>query len=515
MIYIIILVGFLTYVNNLTNGFVWDDKGTLYSSPFTHPLFTIKDAFISQGQAGYRPLLYLYWNCITIISQGNLGIIHFFQIGIFLTGAVLLFLFLKMFVHKNIAFCISLLFLVHPLNAEAVDYMAAVSDVLVFLFGMIVLYRLAKDKILKDFFISGFFLLLALLSNEAGISFVCIAIIYLIFFKRVKIAQIGAFLVLPLSVYGYLKLFVSHSSFQTFSYVPIAQMSLIGRLQTAPKVLFYYLSHFFYPAELAIAQHWTVQNMNINDFLLPLLCDGIIVLAFYFGALYLYYHHKKYVRNYLFFCIWFIVGIAPYLQIVPLDMTVADRWFIIPMVGLLGMIGVIIQTITFSSTKKMIGLVVMAILFLVLSTRTIVRNANWRDGITLFTHDLQTNPNSFDLHAKLAEELMTLGKYDEAFIHAQKAVALKPDDITSLGTLSLLYLRINKPQLAIPYLNKVLIISPKNYLGITNMIYANILENNSEEAKKYIAIGLTFYPRDESLHIFQQLILKKDSSLLH
>ena len=101
MIYIIILVGFLTYVYNLTNGFVWDDKGTLYSSPFTHPLFTIKDAFISQGQAGYRPRLYLYWNCITIISQGNLGIIHFFQIGIFLTGAVLLFLFL-IFYHSRI-----------------------------------------------------------------------------------------------------------------------------------------------------------------------------------------------------------------------------------------------------------------------------------------------------------------------------------------------------------------------------------------------------------------------------
>lgn len=498
-ILIIVGLGCLVYANMLSNTFVWDDKGFIYSAPFAHPLYTLTEVFIAKGQAIYRPLFYLYLNVISILSQGNPTIIHLLQLGLHLTNAVILFFLFKKFMRESIAVCLAILFVIHPMNAESVDYMAAGSNILVFLFGVIAISRVKKP------IYAGFFLLLALLTNEAGLSWVLIALTYLWLYKKWTIPHLSALLVLPLGVYGFLHLFISKASFHTFSYVPIARLSLEGRLLTLPKVLAYYLTTAFYPAYLSIAQHWTVTAVTFQGFVLPILIDLVAIAAGTLGGVYLFRRHQKLFRPYVFFVLWFIFGIAPYLQIVPLDMTVADRWFYLPLAGLLGMIGILVQTIKFSQTKKVIGLILFCMIVIALSGRTVVRNANWHDGITLFSHDVHSNPDSFDLHAKLAGELLIAKRYDEAMAHAQTAVTLQPDDVSSLGTLALLKLHAQQPEQAIIYFKKLLDRDPTNYPGLTNLIYAYLLVKNLESAKKYTLTALEHYPNDESLMMFLQM----------
>lgn len=499
-------VGILTYVNCLLNGFVWDDKGYIYSAPFTNPLYTLTWMFTVPGQAVYRPLFYLYLDVISIFSQGNALIIHIVQLGLHITCAILVFLLFKKFMREAIALIFAIIFVVHPINVEAVGYMAAVSNVLVFLFGILAVWQLTKSKEqIRKHIIAGIFLLLALLTNETGASWLLIALAFLWLNKKLKMVNVFTLLSPSLVIYGFLRIFLSQATIQKFSYVPIAKLPLGERLLTLPKVLAYYLTTFIYPKSLAIAQYWTVKTVNFTDFILPILFDAAIIAVCIAGGLYLSRRHKTCVRPYIFFALWFVFGIAPYLQIIPLDMTVADRWFYVPIVGLLGMIGIVIETIKFSRVGKIVGLMLAGIIIVLFGARTVMRNANWHDGITLFTHDAQINPDSFDIHVKLAADLMTANRYDDAMAEAKKAVALNPDDLMSLGTLSLLYIHDKEPQQAIVYLTKLLTLYPTNYQGITNLIYAYLLVGNTQEANKYALQGLKIYPNDESLLMFLRM----------
>ena len=420
----------------------------------------------------------------------------------------------KKFFRESIAFFLALIFAVHPIQVEAVSYMAAGSNIVVFLLGILAIRKLSETReSLGKYAIAGIYLLLAILTNEAGVSWILIALLYLWLSKQVKISNAIATLTPTFVIYGFLRLFVSQSAFHKFGYVPIATLPLAGRLLTVPKVLSYYLTTFLYPAKLSIAQHWTVTDINVREFMLPVFIVGAFLTVSVAVGVYLHRRHSKLIRPYLFFALWFMLGIAPYLHSIPLDMTVADRWFYVPVVGLLGMIGIVLQSVQVSGWKKIAGIALFTVLIVLLSIRTMVRNANWRDAITLYSHDLEVNPDSFDLHAKLAGELMGAKRYNEAMVHAQKAVALQPDDITSLGTLALLYIQAGEPQRAIRHLQKLISLDPANYPGLTNLVYAYLLVNNTEAAKTYARKGLKIYPGDESLLIFLSMTDKNPATL--
>src|SRR5258708_27738500 len=83
---------------------------------------------------------------------------------------------------------------------------------------------------------------------------------------------------------------------------------------------------------------------------------------------------------------WFLFGILFHSQIFPLDQTVADRWFYFPIVGILGMIGVLLEV--FHINLKNIWIFSAVLIFVILlSLRTFIRSVDWRDDFTLASHD--------------------------------------------------------------------------------------------------------------------------------
>ena len=148
-------LGLTVYLNILRNTFVWDDKGFVYSAPFAHPLYTLSWIFEAQGQAVFRPLLYLYLNGISIISQGSPIIIHLLQLSLHIINAVFVFLLFKKFFRESIAFFLALIFAVHPIQVEAVSYMAAGSNIVVFLLGILAIRKLSEIRYRGDISSSG------------------------------------------------------------------------------------------------------------------------------------------------------------------------------------------------------------------------------------------------------------------------------------------------------------------------------------------------------------------------
>ena len=110
-------------------------------------------------------------------------------------------------------------------------------------------------------------------------------------------------------------------------------------------------------------------------------------------------------------------------------MTVADRWFYMPMIGLLGMFGLILQSVIPKLLKyKTAGIIFAVTIIFALSIRTILRNSNWQNAIDLYSHDMQIS-NNYNLEYNLGIEYVKMKKYTQAIHHFKKSVALRPYEL--------------------------------------------------------------------------------------
>ena len=148
-------------------------------------------------------------------------------------------------------------------------------------------------------------------------------------------------------------------------------------------------------------QNWTITEMNFPQFYFPMLVVSALSLLDIIVGVYLH-KAKKDIRGYIFFSLWFILGISFYLQIIPLDMTVADRWFYLPLAGLLGLIGVTIQNVSIQDEKiKILMFLISVSIVLLLSFRTILRDINWQSPTDLYTHDSMVE-DDYNIESNLA-----------------------------------------------------------------------------------------------------------------
>lgn len=271
---------------------------------------------------------------------------------------------------------------------------------------------------------------------------------------------------------------------------PIFQANLAQRLQTIPKIIVYYLQTFFFPVNLAILQDWIVEHRTINDFYFPF----AIVVAFFVlilaGAIILRKRNSEQFRIYRFFFLWFIAGLAFHSQLFPLDMTVADRWFYFPMVGLLGMIAVAVQKLK----NAPVWLGIFIVLF---SIRTIARTFDWRDNLTLFSRDARGS-SSANLEFNLAAALLKAKRVDEAKIHIARAADLAESQTMKAyyqGTLAMV--EGNKERAKAYYMETIRIgDSPLAYAALANIIYQS---GSLEEALTFTNESLKKQPVNAQL----------------
>lgn len=434
----IIIFGLFVYCNSLFNGFVWDDKIYLINNP---DIRTLNLAYLFGPNTWnnglyYRPLTALYFSLAYFIFNLNPLFYHFLQVLIHITNSVLLFFVFKKFINKHISFVICLIFLIHPIQVESVAFIASTLSPLSFLFGLVALLVSFENNLnAKRILLICFFLLLSTLIKETGFLFLPSILLYRMLFQFKKSEVIVLFLAeMCLSViYFLLRFFVGKVSLIPVkgAIIPIASLNFMQRLENIPAIIFYYLKTFFYPEALAIDQQWVITNPDFYNFILPLLLDTLFFLVLIALGYYLYKNHEKFFKPFLFFFLWFVVGLGFYLQIFPLDITVADRFFYYPIVGLLGMLGIgimLCKPVLKKSKYLPVVFVLTSIIIIGLSVRTIIRNSNWHDEITLYSHDSKIYDSMND-EVNLGSDYAAMSNYQEALVHYEKAVAILPTEL--------------------------------------------------------------------------------------
>lgn len=502
----IIIIGLIVFFNALFGNFVLDDVAYITANPGFHsPSFweLIKGNLYNSG-GQYRPIAALYFFTLYNFFGNTSFFYHLPQVIFHIINSILLFLVFNKFFSNPLSFILSIIFLSHPIQVESVSYIAATDNSLFFLFGITALLLSLNKKIsLRRIIIIFSLLTLSLFSKETGFLFLFIIILSRILIYKNKICIFIISGCLITLVYFAIRFGFAGVYFTNLNGVPINNLPFGQKLINIPAIMFYYINTFFFPLTLAVNQNWIITKISFSSFYFPFFIDLVFFFLLGFIGWYIYKKDRKIFPTFLFFLFWFLSGLALNLQLIPLDMTVSDKWFYFPIAGLLGILGICLTFISRKNKKLDKALFFIGLLIVILlSTRTIVRNTNWSDAVTLYTHDVKIRDNG-QLENYLGDIYFNQHDYQKALNSYKKAMELEPT-MGVLYNIAGTYLTVNDiPDAELYYLKTISwngpvnvnedIIKEYSYLDLGNLF---LRFGSVADALKITKGGLTHYPKD-------------------
>ena len=500
ILYIVIFLfslSFISYGNTLGNSLFFDDEDFIYKNIYVQK-FSIVDIFTHNLIAGagkisnyYRPVLSIIYSIIYSISMDNGMLYHL--AGIILhagTGTALFLLLKKMFSSTGIALISSVIFIIHPINTEAVAYASGINDPLSSLFMIsTIIISLGNNKYKK--IISAFLFTIALLSRETAI--ITPALIFIIFLfetKSIKETFIKTKSIIPLIIIAllYFLLRLTILNFQhTLNFFPVAtaySTNIIFRVLTFFSIIPEYIALIFFPKTLNIEREVPVVISYFSkiSFFIIIMLIGIFDLC-------LKYFNKYPV--FLFSFLWFFITISPTMGIIPINGIMYEHFLYLSSIGIfLPFSFCFITVLKKISNKSAILITFLLLIFLIgLIIRTINRNNDWNNPITFYTQTIKINSNSARLHNNLAMAFAENKQNKEAIKEYKEAIRINDIYAETHFNLANSYVGINDLKNAEAEYKKALEINPLFLRGYTNLVslYKYQKRNkDKEEIIKYV-----------------------------
>lgn len=418
---------FLLYANTLTHDFVLDDETVIGKNEITKAgIAALPDIFSTAYRAGfwdrneglYRPLSIALFAMEWQVAGNNPHFFHAVNVVLYAITAMLLFLTLSLFFeNKNplLPFAATLIFVAHPLHTEVVANIKSADEILSLLFSLVALYAIiqyAKRYNIQNLVVAGLAVFLAMLSKETAVTMVAVAPLSLYFFSKANTRQIitGTVpFVVAFAVYLAIRVSVLHG-ITGLNEVTLINNSLAGagdnlatRLATAFSIIGRYLFLLFIPHPLSY--DYSYNTIPLVSFAAPqALLSIIIIIALAVFAIRGLKRKDPVAWGILFFGT--TLSLTSNLVFL-IEATMAERFLFIPSLGFSVAIVFLLARLfkidtaaanyknistLLSSNKGITAVVLLAVLLF--TGKTIARNADWKDNLTLVKKDVQTYPNS-------------------------------------------------------------------------------------------------------------------------
>ena len=386
-----------------------------------------------------------------------------------------------------VALIAALIFVVHPLQTQAVTYttqryasMAAMFYFLSTLFyikarsiqqkaGMVINqdrtlgYNLS---VVGCFFLCFFSGMLAFLSkqNAASLPGAILLVEYLLFdrtvngWKRKLMWFAPAFVLMGVFILYVSGIFKDGIQFGRLLEDVSDILSVHGReispwiyLCTQFNVLVIYLRLLFFPV-----------GQNI-DYLYPLkdgFFDGFTPLAFLLLAgivcVGIWNVRKRPIITFGIF--WFFITLSVESSVFPIEDALFEHRLYLPMFGFTLMVGYLIFYLL--RNRRIWAIVISVCIVTSLGGATYLRNRIWQNGVTLWSDVISKSPWNPRAHVNLGFYLNEEGNYDEAIRHFSEALRIKPDFAWAHNNLGVALRRQGKTDDAITHYAKAVKIRP-------------------------------------------------------
>lgn len=519
------LLGFLVYLNSFQNQFFWDDDDTIVKNVYIKSWKFLPNYFTENLIAG-AGLHSNYWRPLLLFSFSlDYKIWKLFPFGYHLTNTLLhilnafliYYLLLLIFKNQKISFLTALIFLLHPLQTEAVTYVTGRGDPLSIFFVLIsfIFYIFAKEKNQNKFLIlSCLFFIFSLLTKETVIFFPALVLFYEILnrekFKKILINTSPLFFIAL--IYFILRLTVLNfgQTLNLYGEENIFTKNIHYRIFTFLNILLTYYSLYFLPIHLHMERNAPILTTIFHP--------GVIfsLLILFLIVLVSIYTFKKGNKIFSFGFGWFFISLFPLSNIlIPISGLLYEHWLYFPLVGfsliLSYSIFEILPKLKFNRFLVPISYLLLFLFLGFLSIRTILRNFDWKDPITFYNQTLKYSETA-RIHNNLAMAYADKKDFENAIFHYQKAIEISdvyPQTHNNLGNA---YKETGQFEKAVEEFEKAIKMDPYFFFAYNNLAGLYLEQKNYDKAIEVYQRYLKISP--QNLNILYNLgivyYLKKD-----
>ncbi|MEI8344197.1 MAG: tetratricopeptide repeat protein [Candidatus Moraniibacteriota bacterium] len=494
VLFFLFAIGLAVYVNSFINDMFWDDYDSVINNQYIRSWQYFPKYFSENLTAGagihdnyWRPLLLFSFSVDYGVGGTETFFYHFQNFFWHLAASMLVFLVgLKLSKKLLTGFLASLFFLVHPLQTEAVTYVAGRADPMhtALMLGsfFLFLHHLESRKIS---FLNWSLLLfvLSILTKERAIvlPFILTAFLFLIPLKTYMQTWKQKFLLLSpylaiVAIYALLRMTILHfaNTFDFGAQTILASVTLWQKIIVFLAGLGTYVKLIIWPDNLYMEKILPIPTSLFS----PLVLLGIVSLAF---SIFLIWQSFKKNKLIAFCLLSFFATLLPSMYVYPIQGLLYEHWLYPAFPWLFLTIAISLSKyLDIEKPTKTVPPVYFALILLAVisafSVRTIGRNQDWQNPIRFYEKNISLGGFSGRVYTNLGMAYDDAHLPDMAILAYQKAIDISGNTLFQpwydmANTLA----QLGKTNKAIEAYNQAIRLNPNFSPAYTNLakIYAD------------------------------------------
>lgn len=529
-LFVFIFAVFL-YGNTIRNKYALDDHLVTYPNQqiakgikAIPEIFTTRYASEGDLTYGYRPLVKTTFAIEYELWGFKPGRSHFINLLLYAITGLLLFSLLRRLLKDHsvyLPFLITLLFVAHPIHTEVVASLKNRDEILGFLFNIATLLsilRYVRTRKAAYLVLGVISFLMVLISKPSAGAFIIIYPLVLYFFTDIKtkpLISLTAVSVVLLVLFLLIPKLLLPENVRPYMFYenPLFYDPTLGqRIGTGFLILLSYLKLMVYPHPLLFYYGYDMIPL-VNPASFKVIISILIHLGLFIYSLYLI--RKKHILS--FAILFYLLAIAPYSNLlVASPGMVAERFAYAASLGFC-MALVYLLFLLFNDRKRTdiirgrwspLIFIIPFIILVLYSFKTINRNKDWKDPLTLYENDIGHLDRSVKAHmlyasAMTLEVIETFDMQEQAKMielipeHYKKAIGIYPENYEAMVNLGSFYsMTLQDYEEAIKYFRQALEIEPNRYEPYYNLAYAHEKSGDTTLALKYYNKALDLAPQN-------------------
>lgn len=404
------------YWPGMSGPFVYDDLNQISDNINLHHIANLKNVIfcgLRQIRVWQNLSFALNWS----MAEGRTWVFKSFNLGLHLIDGFLLFRLLKIKLHRplSVTYFATALFLLHPLQIQAVTYVMGRVSLIETFFKLVLLNILDKNRVFPVLLV----LLFSYLGKESNLILPLLIVIYWLTVEAMDFKDLPKrplffyFLTIPViaPLYYILRDPVSAyegvTGFSLYPAVPYFLAQLNG--------FFFHIYLIFNPSAESLIHPYVAPDGLMMGL-------GILAMLFVVGLLYYAVVNRTKRREVSFFILFYFFCLAPTNSILQMINPFAEYRLYAANISVFVLLGILLEWVLRTEKLKSAGAVTAACLLFYWAAFTYNLNFLWQDSSALLKYSLNEYPRSAELAGMLGREALVQKDYQNAEKYLKSAI---------------------------------------------------------------------------------------------